>query len=72
MIAIQSLPKAFWAKLDTIVPFDWENDIIPATVEMQGGRMLTSALGLYFDVLVGIGSDRPYDWGVGIGMRISY
>ena len=26
VIAIQSLPKAFWAKLDTIVPFDWEND----------------------------------------------
>lgn len=72
LIAIQSLPKAFWAKLDTIVPFDWENDRIPATLEMQGGRMMTSALGLYVDVLVGIGGDRPYDWGIGIGTRFSY
>jgi hypothetical protein len=72
VIAIQSLPNAFWAKLDTIVPFDWENDRIPATLEIQGGRMMSSALGLYVDVLAGIGGDRPYDWGVGLGMRIAY
>jgi len=28
----------------------------------------------YFDLdgLFGIGSDKPYDWGVGVGVRFSY
>ena len=72
LIAIQSLPNALWTKLDAIVPFDWENDLIPATFEIQLGRMMTPAFGLYFDALFGIGSDRPYDWGLGVGLRFSY
>jgi hypothetical protein len=24
------------------------------------------------DVLAGIGSDRPYDWGAGVGLRFNY
>jgi len=52
--------------------FDWENDLIPATFEIQLGRMMTPAFGLYFDALFGIGSDRPYDWGLGVGLRFSY
>ena len=73
LIAIQSLPKAFWTKLDAIVPFDWENDLIPATFEIQAGKNDdTQLFGLYVDALFGIGSDRPYDWGIGIGTRFSY
>ena len=39
LIAIQSLPEQVWIKYDLIVPFDWENDAIPATVEVQLGKM---------------------------------
>ena len=48
---------------------DWENDIVPASAEVQIGKMFSSSLGLYVDGLVGIGGDKPYDWGVGVGVR---
>jgi hypothetical protein len=73
MIAIQSLPNNYWGKLDAIVPVDWEHDNkIPATFEMQLGKMLSSSFGLYGDALFGVGKDRPYDWGIGIGVRFNY
>ena len=72
LIAIQSLPNDFWGKLDAKVPLDWENDIIPATAEMQLGKMFSSSFGTYVDGLFGIGTDRPYDWGIGVGLRFNY
>jgi hypothetical protein len=72
LIAIQSLPRNLWGKLDARIPFDWENDAIPATAEVQLGRMFTPAFGSYVDGLVGLGRDRPYDWGVGLGVRFNY
>lgn len=74
LIAIQSLPKQFWGKLDVTAPIDWQNDnIVPASAEVQIGKMLSPKFGIYGDVLrVGIGSNKPYDWGLGIGMRFSY
>lgn len=73
MIAIQSLPNNYWGKLDAKVPVDWEHDNeIPATFEMQLGKMLSSSFGLYGDALFGVGKDRPYDWGIGIGVRFNY
>ncbi len=73
LIAIQALPNKFWGKLDAKVPVDWEHDnIIPATAEVQLGKMFSPSFGIYGDGLFGIGSDRPYDWGVGVGVRINY
>jgi len=73
LIGIQSLPNKFWAKLDAKVPVDWENDnAIPATVELQIGNMFSPSFGAYVDGLVGVGSDRPYDWGIGVGVRFNY
>ena len=72
LIAIQSLPNNFWGKLDAKIPFDWENDAVPATAEVQLGKMFSSSFGVYMDGLIGIGSDRPYDWGVGVGVRFNY
>jgi hypothetical protein len=59
-------------KLDLKIPFDWENDLIPVTSEFQLGKMFNPSFGVYGDLLVGLGSDRPYDWGLGIGVRINY
>lgn len=72
LIAIQPLPHKFWAKLDARVPFDWENDTIPASIEIQLGKTITSRMSTYVDGLFGIGGDRPYEWGVGLGLRFSY
>ena len=73
VIAIQSLANNYWGKLDLIVPVDWENDkAMPATAEVQLGKMYSSSLGTYVDLMVGIGTDRPYDWGVGVGVRFNY
>lgn len=73
LIAIQPLPKQFWGKLDAKVPVDWENDnAIPATVEVQLGKMFDKQFGAYVDALAGVGNDRPYDWGAGVGFRVNY
>ena len=73
LIVIQKLPNQLWCKLDAKLPFDWEHDdAIPATAEIQLGKMFTPAFGTYVDGLFGIGSDRPYEWGVGVGLRYNY
>lgn len=73
LIAIQSLPNNFWGKLDAKIPVDWEHDnAIPASFEVQLGKMFTPSFGTYLDGLFGIGGDKPYDWGVGVGMRFNY
>ena len=73
LIGIQSLPNKFWGKLDAKIPVDWADDeAIPATVEVQLGKMYTRAFGLYMDGLVGVGGHKPYDWGVGVGVRFNY
>jgi hypothetical protein len=61
-----------WIKYDLRVPFDWENDAIPATVEVQLGRMHNKHFGYYAEVGAGLGSDRPYDWLIGVGARFNY
>jgi hypothetical protein len=71
-IVIKSLPNALWAKLDLGVPFDWENDLVPVTSEMQLGKMMKPSFGLYGDLLLGIGGDRPHEWGLGVGLRFKY
>lgn len=73
LIAIQSLPNEMWGKIDAKVPIDWEHDnAIPATVELQLGKMCSPSLGTYVEGLAGIGGDKPYNWGVGVGVRFSY
>ena len=73
LIAIQSFSKGFWGKLDAIVPVAWANDnAVPATGEVQLGKMFSPSFGSYVDVLAGIGGDKPYTWGIGLGVRLNY
>ena len=73
LIAIKSLPAQTWLKLDAKVPIEWENDqAVPANAELQFGKNFNQYLALYVDGLVGIGGDKPYDWGVGTGLRFKY
>lgn len=73
LIGIRSLPNNYWGKLDAKVPFEWENDnAIPATFEMQLGKTFSPPFALYADALIGVGGDKPYEWGVGIGARFKY
>jgi hypothetical protein len=67
------LKNDFADSIDAKVPVEWENDNeIPATFEAQAGKMFTPSFGTYVDALFGIGGDKPYDWGVGIGARFIY
>ena len=73
LIGIQSLPNKCWGKLDAKLPIDWADDnAVPATIEVQLGKMFSPKFGLYTDGLVGIGGDKPYEWGVGVGVRFNY
>jgi hypothetical protein len=73
LIGIKTLPGNMWAKVDAKVPVDWENDnAIPASLEVQVGKMFNPEFGVYAEGLFGLGGDRPYDHGVGIGVRFNY
>lgn len=72
LIALQPLPGNAWIKLDAKVPYDWENDTLPVDVELQYGINFNKTFALYVDGKAGIGGDKLYDWGVGIGLRFKY
>ncbi len=72
LIALQPLAKQRWLKADLIVPYDWETSTIPAQAELQYGVNVNQQVALYVDGLVGLGHDRIFDWGVGVGLRIKY
>ena len=73
LIALQPLPSDCWLKFDAKLPVEWGNDeAVPATAEIQFGKNFNKTIALYGDFLVGIGNDRPYDWGAGIGLRFKY
>ena len=73
LIAIQTLPNGFWWKLDAIVPVEWKNDnAVPATGEAQLGKLFSPSFGVYADISIGIGGNKPYEWGVGVRARLNY
>lgn len=72
VIALRPFAENWWGKLDAKLPFDWENDAIPATAEVQIGYNLGPRWAAYADGLVGVGADRPYDFGVGLGLRLKF
>jgi len=72
LIALQSFNNTWWLKADAKVPYDWENKTVPATAEFQLGNNLSDSKAFYVEGLIGLGSDRLYDWGVGLGLRFKY
>jgi hypothetical protein len=72
LIALQPLPGKTWVKLDVKVPYDWENDEVPADIELQYGINFNKTFALYVDAKAGIGGDKLYDWAAGIGLRFKY
>jgi len=72
-IGIKGLPGNLWATADAKIPIDWENDnAVPASVKLQLGKMFSPHFGVFGEGLIGLGGDRPYDHGIGLGLRIKY
>ena len=72
-IGIKALPGNLWAKADAKVPIDWEDDnAIPASLELQAGKMFNPNFGVFAEALIGVGGERSYDQGVGLGLRFNY
>jgi hypothetical protein len=72
LIALQPFGEGYWAKLDAKIPYDWENETWPASAELQVGYNLGPGWAVYAEALVGIGTDRPYDAGAGLGLRFKF
>ena len=72
LIALQNFPNKVWGKMDLKVPYDWENDTIPSSIEFQFGKSFTKSFGAYIDLQSGIGGDKSYDFAAGIGLRFNY
>lgn len=72
LIILKPFGAGYWVKGDIKVPYDWENDLWPASAEVQIGYNINKSIAVYSDVLVGVGSDRPFNSGVGFGFRYKY
>ncbi len=72
LIALQPLPDRAWLRLDAKIPFDWENNTVPAVFETELGKMISPNVGVFTTFFVGIGADRPYDWGIGPAIRLRF
>ncbi|WP_299354801.1 hypothetical protein [uncultured Shimia sp.] len=72
LIALQPFGEVYWAKLDLKLPYDWTNDVWPASAEVQLGKNLNDKIAIYGDLFVGLGRDRLYDYGIGVGLRFKY
>ena len=73
LIAIKGLEHKMWVKADAKMPIDWEDDnAIPASFELQVGKTIMPGFGVFAEALIGIGGDRSYDQGLGLGLRFNY
>lgn len=72
LIGLQPLPNQYWLKLDAKVPYDWERQEVPINSEFEAGKMFTSSVGVFGKVLVGVGNDRPFDYGFTGAMRFNF
>ena len=72
LIALRPIGKKSWVKLDARIPYDWENDQWRTTAEVQLGYNVNQRVALYAEGLVGIGKDRPYNGGAGLGVRLKF
>jgi hypothetical protein len=71
LIAIQPFGDPNWAKVDAKIPYDWKNDLWPATAEIQVKRNLSKKTAVYVDSLFGLGADKPYGFVFGMGLRFN-
>jgi hypothetical protein len=67
--------KRWWITSDTTVSYDFETDSTPVSWELNFGRNLKkfengAALNGYIRPGVGIGSDRPYDFNIEVGLTL--
>lgn len=44
------------------MPFDLENDITPASAEVQFGKMFATSFWAVVDGVFGAGNDKSYEW----------
>lgn len=72
LIALQPLPDSMWLRLDGRIPYDWENDAVPASFEVELGRMFSPRWGVFGTSFIGIGGDRSYEWGLGAAVRFRF
>ncbi len=72
LIAIRPFGSGYWGKLDAKIPYDWENENWLPTAEVQLGYNINELLAVFVEALIGIGKDRPYDGGGGLGLRLKY
>jgi hypothetical protein len=66
------LERGTGASLDAKNPYDWENEKWLPTAEVQFGYNINETLAVFAEALIGIGKDRPYDGGGGLGLRFKY
>ncbi len=72
LIAIRPFGKGYWGKVDAKIPYDWENEEWLPTAEVQLGYNINELVALFVEGLVGVGKDRPYDGGGGLGLRLKF
>ncbi len=74
LILIQKLPQIRgWLRLDNKFSINHEDSGSTTNLfEVQLGTMLSPRVGVYLDWLNRTGGGKPYDWGLGVGLRVMF
>jgi len=72
LIALKPFGKGYWAKADLKFPYDWHTNVWSPSAELQVGYNVNQRVAVYAEGLVGLGSYRTYNQGIGFGLRIKY
>ncbi len=54
------------------MPYVWDTETVPAAFEFQIGKSFSQSFGMYIDLQVGLGGYKPYNTGIGLGIRYNY
>ena len=72
LIALKPFGPGYWAKADIKVPYGWNSKVWSPSAEVQIGYNINKRTAVYAEGLVGLGSDRLFNEGFGLGFRIKY
>ena len=69
---VRQFRKSGWLSSNVVINRDWELDVWRSSLSLQAGYSFDKNKAVYVDGMAGIGPDRLFDVGAGIGLRFYY
>lgn len=69
---VRQFRKAGWISSNIVITRDWEYEAWRSSLSLQAGYSFARGKAIYVDGMAGIGADRLFDVGAGLGLRFYY